>query len=70
MFQNLQIQMEEREIEQERKTQELALDKRNLENQIKRLQNQINQATSIEDLNFKLKEKEDEVESLRGKMCT
>lgn len=33
--------MEEREIEQERRVQELALDKRNLENQIKRLQNQI-----------------------------
>ena len=33
--------MEEKEIEAERKAQDLQLDKRNLENKIKRMENQI-----------------------------
>ena len=35
-FKNLQLQMESKEIEFERKAHDLVLDKRNLENQIKR----------------------------------
>jgi len=37
-YENLTLQLESKEIEQERKVQDLQLDKRNLENQIKRLQ--------------------------------
>jgi len=35
------LQLESTEIEQERKVQDLQLDKRNLDNQIKKLKNQL-----------------------------
>lgn len=47
-YNSLVVQSEEKDIEAERKVYELQLDKRNLENQIKRLENELVKAESTE----------------------
>lgn len=66
--QNLTLQMEEKEIEEERKVQDLQLDKRNLENKIKRMENQISQARTSDQVMAQMAEKDDEVAKAKERM--
>ena len=60
--------MEEKEIEAERKVQDLQLDKRNLENKIKRMENQISQARTSDQVMAQMAEKDDEVAKAKERM--
>lgn len=47
-YNNLSVQIEEKDIDAERKMYDLQLDKRNLENKIKRLENELMKAENME----------------------
>jgi len=47
-YNNLSLQIEEKDISAERKVYDLQLDKRNLENKIKRLENELTKLENVE----------------------
>ena len=67
-YNSLVVQSEERDIEAERKVQELVLDKRNLDNQIKRLQNELVKAQSAEQSKEAMSSAVTEVDVIRQRL--
>ena len=65
---NMSLQIEEKEIESMRKVQDLQLDKRNLENKIKRMENQISQATTSDQFIAQISEKDQELVKVKDRM--
>ena len=56
--------MEEQEIASERRIQDLMLDKRNLDNKIKKLQNELNAIEKPDDLQMIITSQENQIEDL------
>ena len=65
---NMSLQIEEKEIESMRKVQDLQLDKRNLENKIKRMENQISQARTSDQVIAQISEKDQELVKVKDRM--
>ena len=64
----LSVQVEEKEIAGERKLYDLQLDKRNLENKIKRLENELMKANNQEKAAISAKSDPSEVSALRSRL--